>query len=76
MSVSANVAFQKTTWASSEEDVNATVASVDGLTATCFSTISEDNPWWTVDLGEERLVSAVKLQTTLDLAGVYDGVHS
>ena len=67
---SANVAFQNPTWASSENGVNATVATVDGEALTCFSTTSEDNPWWTVDLGAEHLVSAVKLQATIDLAGI------
>ena len=63
------MAFEKTVCASSENHVNSTAATVDGDAATCFTTAVEPNPWWTVDLAVDHLVSAVALQTTSDSAG-------
>ena len=65
----ANVAFEKSVWASSENHVNTVAASVDGDADTCFSTAVGTNPWWTVDLDAEYTVTAVKLQLTDNSAG-------
>ena len=63
------MAFERRAWASSENGVNTTVATVDGDADTCFSTAVETSPWWTADIGEEHRVSAVVIHTTSDTTG-------
>ena len=55
---------------SSEGAINARQSSVDGDTNTCFTTLTETNPWWLVDLGQEYIVDGVTLATSINQTGV------
>ena len=55
---------------SSESETNTLENSVDGDISTCFTTVTETDPWWMVDLGTEHTVSAIALATTQDQTGV------
>ena len=41
----------------------------DGLVNSCARSLSETNPWWSVDLGVETLVAQVNLTNRGDDAG-------
>ena len=54
---------------SSESETNTLQNSVDGDISTCFTTVTETDPWWMVDLGTEHTVSAIALATSQDQTG-------
>ena len=55
---------------SSETEINTLQTSVDGDINTCFTTATETDPWWIIDLGTEYLVSSIVLATSQDQPGV------
>ena len=54
---------------SSETEINTLQTSVDGDINTCFTTATETDPWWIIDLGTEYLVSSIVLATSQDQTG-------
>ena len=55
---------------SEASDTNALQNSVDGDINTCFTTDTETDPWWIVDLGAEHVVTGITLATSQDQTGV------
>ena len=54
---------------SSEDETSDLQNSVDGDINTCFTTDTETDPWWIVDLGEEHVVTGITLATSQDHTG-------
>ena len=59
-----------TVQSSSEDETSDLQNSVDGDINTCFTTDTETDPWWIVDLGAEYEVSGITLATSQDQTGV------
>ena len=55
---------------SSEAEANSAQNSTDDDTATCFATMTENNPWWIVDLEGEYTLYRIDLTTTDGHSGI------
>ena len=67
--ISVNKAWNKVTYSSSETGQLVAPNAIDGLDSTCFQSLSEQMPWWMVDLQQSSYISGVYILTTSDILG-------